>query len=100
MSARNTRVVFDCNVYAQALINEVSPAGRCYALARSGDMILFVSAYVLEEIVELHLKLPARYGVTLDDCHALLNEIQTFARSSSLRPSASFTRWIQTTHPM
>lgn len=37
------RVVFDCNVYFQALISPAGPAGRLFALAAVQLVELFVS---------------------------------------------------------
>lgn len=47
------RVVFDCNVYFQALISPTGPAGRLFALACMRRIELFVSEYVLGELREL-----------------------------------------------
>lgn len=47
------RVVFDCNVLLQALINPNGPAGRCKKLVDNGEVELFVSAGVLAEISEV-----------------------------------------------
>jgi putative PIN family toxin of toxin-antitoxin system len=44
------RVVFDCNVYFQALINEKGPAGKCVSYAFDRRLTLFLSAYVLKEV--------------------------------------------------
>jgi predicted nucleic acid-binding protein len=43
------RVVYDCNVYVQALINLNGPASRCVESAREGKASLFVSPFVLAE---------------------------------------------------
>lgn len=56
--------VFDCTVFAQALINPEGPAGSCLTAAQAGHVRLFVSDYVIQEIRELPQKLPARLGVT------------------------------------
>ena len=52
MSERE-RVVFDCNVYFQALISPAGPAGRLFALAAARRIDLFLSPYVLDELREL-----------------------------------------------
>jgi putative PIN family toxin of toxin-antitoxin system len=46
-------VVFDCNVFLQALASPNGPAGRCVDLAFDGKTKLFVSPHVLEEIREV-----------------------------------------------
>lgn len=73
------RVVFDCNVFAQALLNPQGPAGRCLELARTGQVKLFVSEFVLEEIGELHLKIPSRAGITAVDTEDLGQVVRSFA---------------------
>ena len=44
------RVVFDCNVYFQALTSPLGPARRLWELAIAGRIKLFVSAYTLDEL--------------------------------------------------
>ena len=46
-------VVFDCNVFLQALASPQGPAGRCVQLAFEGKAKLFVSPQVLDEIREV-----------------------------------------------
>jgi predicted nucleic acid-binding protein len=50
MSDTPQRVVFNCNVYAQAILSPRGVASRCLELARKGTIRLFVSEYVLDEI--------------------------------------------------
>ena len=76
----NNRVVFDCNVFAQALLNQQGPAGRCLELAQARRVELFVSEFVLDEISELHLKLPARAGITAEDTEDLAKAARSFAK--------------------
>ena len=45
-----TRVVFDCNIFLQALMSPEGPAGRCMQLAMDGAVLLFISPTVLEEL--------------------------------------------------
>lgn len=47
------RVVFDCNTFLQAALNEESPAGNCYKLVEEGTIELFVSQEVLDEIEDV-----------------------------------------------
>ncbi|MEX0776409.1 MAG: putative toxin-antitoxin system toxin component, PIN family [Phycisphaeraceae bacterium] len=56
--------VFDCTVFAQALINPKGPAGACVSAAQTGQVRLFVSDYCLGEIRELSIKLPAKLKVS------------------------------------
>ncbi len=48
-----TKVVFDCNVFLQALVNPNGPAGRCKQLVDRGEVELFVSEEVLTEMAEV-----------------------------------------------
>lgn len=47
------KVVFDCNVFLQALVNPNGPAGRCKKLVDRGEVELFVSEEVLAEVSEV-----------------------------------------------
>ena len=64
MSAVANAVVFDCMIYAQAMISGKGPAAACMDLVRSADLIAVWSDYVLQEIRELPAKLPARLQLT------------------------------------
>ena len=43
-------VVFDCNIFVQALLNPIGSAGKCFDLAREGRIVLFVSEATLNEV--------------------------------------------------
>jgi putative PIN family toxin of toxin-antitoxin system len=47
--------------------------------AQSGDVALFVTAFVLNEIRESHRKIPGKYGVTREQAEALAAGIATIA---------------------
>jgi putative PIN family toxin of toxin-antitoxin system len=79
MSAAPDRVVFDCVIFAQALISDSGPAAECVELARSGTIRLVLSDYVLTEIRELPSKLPARLLVTSERVEAFLNDVAPLA---------------------
>jgi putative PIN family toxin of toxin-antitoxin system len=79
MSDAGIRVVFDCNTFAQALINPKGPAAGCVQRARDGTLALFVSPFVLAELRALHEKIPAKYGVTASDTDDLCRHILSFA---------------------
>jgi putative PIN family toxin of toxin-antitoxin system len=72
-------VVFDCVVFAQAVINDAGPAAACLQLARARVIRLTWSDYVLAEIRELPAKLPARMFVTNDRIEAFIQDVSTFA---------------------
>jgi putative PIN family toxin of toxin-antitoxin system len=66
MSERH-RVVFDCNVFVQALTSPGGPAGACFNLAASGQCQLFVSPEVVSELREVtsRPKLVAKFGLNV-----------------------------------
>ncbi len=47
------KVVFDCNVFLQALVNPHGPAGRCKQLVDRGAVELYVSEDVLVEMADV-----------------------------------------------
>ncbi|HKQ50235.1 MAG TPA: putative toxin-antitoxin system toxin component, PIN family [Phycisphaerae bacterium] len=55
-----TRAVFDCNVYFQALINEEGPAGRCLSAALHGEIELYISRFVIDELRRTGMDLDLR----------------------------------------
>lgn len=65
MDSQPPRVVFDCNVYVQAVANRNSPARKALRLFLEGKATLFVSDAILREVrdvlsrPELRRKLPA-----------------------------------------
>lgn len=75
MTSAPPKVVYDCNIFVQALINLHGPAGRCLQMARDGKVLLFVSPFVLAEIREIHLKVPAKYGVTAEQTDELARAV-------------------------
>jgi putative PIN family toxin of toxin-antitoxin system len=75
------KVVFDCNVFLQALGNPNGPAGRCVDLVITGTVDLYVSPQVLEEIrdVTSRPKLIARFKLRADRVAALLETLPKVA---------------------
>lgn len=53
MIADETRVVFDCNVFLQALLTPAGIAAKCKKLVDNQDVILFVSADIISEVSEV-----------------------------------------------
>jgi putative PIN family toxin of toxin-antitoxin system len=47
------KVVFDCNVFLQALVNPRGPSGRCKQLVDSGEIELFISEQVMDEVADV-----------------------------------------------
>jgi putative PIN family toxin of toxin-antitoxin system len=64
MASEAERVVFDCVVYAQAIINPFGPAGRCLEMTREGTLSLCISEYLIAEIRALPPKLASRVRIT------------------------------------
>lgn len=79
MTREPVRVVFDCVVFAQALINPKGPAGACLKAAESGECILHITPFVLEEIRELPGKLAMGYGVTAERVDLLIQQAREYA---------------------
>jgi len=73
------KVVYDCNIFVQSLINLNGPAARCLAKAKDGHVMLVASAYVLAEVREIHLKTPAKYGITAEQTDELARVIASYA---------------------
>lgn len=71
MTSRPHRAVFDYVVFAQALISPNGPAASCIEHVRRNRVVLFASSYIIQEIRELPLKIPRRYGITIE--HVLRN---------------------------
>jgi len=56
MPAEILRVVFDCNVFLQTLLNPNGVAAKCVETVRNGNAKLFVSKATLEEIRDVILR--------------------------------------------
>src|SRR5438552_15916300 len=73
MNERVERVVFDCNIFAQALIKSAGSAGQCIERVLDGTVSLFWSEYVLAEIERIPQKpTPMKLGVTHEKVAALI----------------------------
>jgi len=73
------RVVFDCNVFLQALVNPQGAAGECKKLLDRGEIELFISALVLAEIAEVLVRPRVRQlapALTLEKIEAFLEDIR------------------------
>lgn len=62
------RVVFDCNVFFQALISPAGPAGQALAAAVDGNCSLFVSEFIFDELKGITSRphLVARFHLTTE----------------------------------
>jgi putative PIN family toxin of toxin-antitoxin system len=74
------KVVFDCPIYAPALINPRGPAAACVTHAQNRLLVLFVSDYVLNEIRELPGKLKVRLGVTPEAVERFIHDLAKYAQ--------------------
>ncbi len=77
------RLVLDCNVLFQAIISPGGPAGRLFALAVTGEIEIFTSAYLLDELHELTAdqRIRSKYKLTpevLDEFFIKLAAHSTF----------------------
>lgn len=76
---RPLKVVYDCNVFLQALGNPNGPAGRCVELALSRAVSLYFSPQVLEEIrdVTSRPKLVRRFQIRPERVQVLMENLPT-----------------------
>jgi uncharacterized protein len=79
--------VFDCSVFAQALINPRGPAAACFTAAQEGRVRLFLSEYVLAEVRELSNKLPPRVRPSADRVERLIADLARYAHVVSNVPA-------------
>ena len=76
MSSSIPTVVYDCNIFIQALININGPSGSYVSHSLAGNVLLLLSAYVLSEIREAPNKpTPARLGVTVERTETLIDDL-------------------------
>ena len=77
--------VFDCVIFAQALMSGRGPASSCLKHVLDGNLQLVWSDYVLQEIRELPSKLPARFLVTSERVEAFIASV-----APAVRPFPTF----------
>src|SRR4051812_34941010 len=88
MSESAPRVVFDCNIFAQAIISPTGSAGRCVEETLNGKVRLFWSDYVLAEIRRLPDKpTPRKLGVTLEIVERFIARLVPIATRIESPPS-------------
>jgi putative PIN family toxin of toxin-antitoxin system len=75
------RVVFDCNVFFQALTSLRGPARRLLAGAASGELSLFISAATIDELADVASRphLVQKYGLQSDVVAEFIAEIRSFS---------------------
>jgi uncharacterized protein len=82
MPEMTPRVVFDCNIYVQALLNPQGTSGSCKRLVDNGEVILFLSNSILNEITEVVNRPKIRAlvpSLTMERVESFLVEIQAKA---------------------
>ena len=79
MASDPERVVFDCVICAQAIINPFGPAGRCVELAKDGVVSLCISDYLIAEIRQLPSKLAPRLRITDEKVGTWVADLVSFA---------------------
>lgn len=86
------RVVFDCNIFLQAMLSMRGPAFACFQRFERGEVLLFVSPYVLAEIKALpdHPDLRRFKTLTHDRVNRLITDV--IARATTItNPPVVFT---------
>ena len=61
------RVVFDCNIFLQAIANPDGPSGACFAAAISGIIHLAISAEIMSEFTEVAARPAVRKKLSLSE---------------------------------
>jgi len=96
MSDKKIGAVFDCNIYVQALISDLSAAAKCFELARDNTINLFISDSTFAELVEV-LSRPKIIGLLwecgLDRIRNFLDEVLAVSITvNNCPPKFTFTR--------
>lgn len=75
------RVVFDCNVYFQALTSPRGPARRLLGSAASGELALFISAATVDELSDVASRphLVAKYGLQATVVADFIANVRSFS---------------------
>jgi putative PIN family toxin of toxin-antitoxin system len=81
MTTTPVRVVFDCNVFFQALTSPAGPAARLLELVATQDLALFVSAYALDELRDVSQRphLVAKYRLDATIVEEFIADVRSFA---------------------
>ena len=81
MTTNPERVVFDCNVFFQALTSPAGPAARLLELASRRDILLFVSAYAFDELRDVTAQphIVAKYRLDATIVAAFIADISSYA---------------------
>ena len=88
MKADPPRVVFDCNIYFQAMVSAHGPAGSCLQKVREGELRLYVSDYILAEIRDLpnDAELVTKFGLDHGKVERFIGSFFGFAQYCKIVP--------------
>ena len=73
------RIVFDCNIYFQALTSPRGPARRLLEFAAAGRVSLFVSTYTLDELQDVAARphILRKYGLESSVVEEFLRDVRS-----------------------
>jgi putative PIN family toxin of toxin-antitoxin system len=79
--SESLKVVFDCNIYLQALAKPNGPAGRCMSLVFEARLLLYMSAKVFDEIrdVTSRAELVTKFRLRPERVQSLLENLPKVA---------------------
>jgi len=81
------KVIYDCNIFVQALININGPGGACVRRALAKEVTLVLSEPLLAEIRQAPTKpTPARLGVTIPRTETLIENLLKVAAITRIVP--------------
>ena len=75
------RVVFDCNIFFQALISPAGPAGQALDAVVDGRCVLFIAEFIFDELKEItsRSQLATRFRLTAERIALFLESITEIA---------------------
>lgn len=90
-----TRAVFDCNILLQALGAPDGPAGRCVQLVFNGNVQLFISPTVIEELIDVasRPKVVRKFQITPDRLQLFVQTLHVAATAvTTINPVFEYNR--------
>lgn len=79
MEVAAPHVVFDCNIYFQALIGPSGPAGECLHAAQRNRIVLYLTNQILAELNDVcrRPKVATKFGITAARLEQYQNVLRT-----------------------